>query len=112
MGIRNSKHGGEHMRAVLAGDLNNVPIRCGFKSRKTISAGGKDLGGNARNFNRYGKGDNCISRLLLVGLCFRSNDKTEYGEAKCCSNTLEKFHFSPRVSPTNLHGGYDASSRC
>jgi hypothetical protein len=95
MGVRNSKHGGEDVRAVRAGDLDDVPILGGLENHESIIAGRQYLGANARNLDGHGKGDYRVPRLI-VGLCFRRHDKTKHNEAQCCSNSLETFHFSPR----------------
>jgi hypothetical protein len=99
------------MSPVRIGDLDDVPILGGIESLEEVSARRQSLGANARDFDRHGEGDNSLT-ALLVGFCFRSHEKTEYAEAQCYSYSLEKFHFSPRVSPTNLHCGYDATSLC
>ena len=69
------------MGAVLAGNLDDVPIRGRVDSLEDVSAGRQGLSAKARNLDRYDEGDNSLT-VKPIGLCFRGHEKTEHGEAQ------------------------------
>ena len=81
MGIRDSNEGSEHMGAVLAGNLDDVPIRGGVDSLEDVSACRQGLAAKARNLDGYDEGDNSLT-VKPVGHCLRDHKKTKYGEAQ------------------------------